>query len=334
MITAFGTNDPLTAKIYSKDWIDSSIDRSYFSRHGFVGEDPSAYPIWLRRDLQAQQGDTIYLGNVQELDNAGVSGDNQMEDSEEEMDTYDDALIVDQVRNAVRLEGRMTEQRAAAKLRKYVKSILKNWMANKIDQDGFTAMSSSPTRVFYGGTSTATSDITSSSKLTTTVVSKLVANAQSVTPEIMPVMVDGVEVWVVVASISAGYDFKQTAASSGGIQDFLEQAMPRGSKNPLFTRANFYWDGAVIHTHRHVSTATTWGAGGDQPGASNLFMGAHAGALGYAKKRIWVEKLFDYDNSPGACVGAIYGWTKLTFNSEDSACQMARTYATTITEST
>jgi len=296
-VTAFGTNDALTAKVYSADWIDSSIDRSYFNKNGFIGEDEENSIIWLRRELEAKKGDTIYLGNVQELSNAGVPGDNEMEGSEEDLDTYDDSLIVDQIRNAVRLEGAMTEQRAAADLRKYMNSTLKNWMANKIDQDGFTALTTSPTRIIYAGAATGTSSITSSTKLVYTTVSQAVVNGRQVTPEIRPVMVDGKEVFVLVTSLGAGYDFKQTAASSGGIQDFLKDAMPRGTSNPLFTRANFYWDGVLIHDHRHVPTVSTWGSGGDQPGASNIFMGAHAGAIGYAKRRIYKEKLFDSTGS-------------------------------------
>lgn len=333
-VTAFATNDPLTAKIWSKDWIDSSIDRSYFKRNGFIGTDEDNSIIWQRTELEKQKGDTIYLGNVQELTNAGISGDNEMENNEEELDTYDDSLVIDQVRNAVRLEGQMTIQRAATDLRKYIRNCLRNWMANKIDQDIFTAMGTSGTRVFYGGSATSTATISSSSKLYTPLISKARANAVQVTPEIKPVMVDGKEIYVLVSSIGANYDLKQTLDTTGGLKDVLWYAMPRGAKNPLFTRAALYWDGVVIHEHRHVATVTNWGSGGDQPGATNLFMGASAGAIGYAKNRIWKEKLFDYDNSPGVCVGAIFGVTKLVFNSEDHATQLLRTYSTEIAETT
>ena len=333
-VTAFATNDPLTAKIWSRDWIDSSVNRSYFTSNGFIGPDESNSIIWKRTELEKQKGDTIYLGNIQELTNAGITGDNEVENSEEELDSYDDSLIIDQVRNAVRLEGRMTEQRAATGLRKYIRNCLRNWMANKIDQDIFTALGSAGTRVFYGGTATATNGISSSTKLTTGLVSKLRANAVQVTPEIQPVMVDGRELWVLVTSIGANYDLKQNLDTDGGIKDILWYAGVRGAKNPLFTRASLYWDNVVIHEHRHIATVTNWGSDNAQPGATNLFLGNSAGAIGYAKNRIWKEKLFDYDNSPGICVGAIFGVTKLVFNSEDHATQLARTYSTAITEST
>ena len=329
-VTAFATGDPLTQKLWAKDWIDSSIDRSYFKRNGMIGTDEANSIIWKRTDLQNQKGDTIYLGNVQELTNAGISGDNAMEGQEEELDTYDDSLVIDQIRNAVRLEGAMTIQRAATSLRRYIRNVLRNWLANKIDQDIFTALGSSPTRVFYGGTATATTNITSSDTITFAVISKMKTNAIKITPEIKPVMVDGMEIHVLVIHPEVYYDLKADSTYYG----FLEYAQPRGMKNPLWTRSRLYADGVVIHEHRHVATATNWGSGSDQPGATNLFLGASAGAIAFAKQRIWKEKLFDYDNSPGACVGSIFGVTKLVFNSEDLACQALRTYKTAITEST
>lgn len=328
MITAFATGDPMTQKVWAKDWIDSSIDRSYFKSNGFVGTDPEDSIIWLRKDLQNQKGDTIYLGNVQELNNAGVTGDNQLEESEEELTHYDDSLIIDQVRNAVRLEGAMTIQRAATDLRKYIRNVLRNWMANKIDQDGFTALLSSPTRVFYGGSATAISGLTSSDKLTVALISKMVVNAVQITPEIKPITVDGSKLWVLVAAPEACYDLKASDTTYTGA---LQYAVPRGKDNPLFKNSYWYWDGVVIHAHRHIPTADNYGTT-NLHGSANLFLGAGAGAIGYAKERIWKEKLFDYDNSPGVAVGSIYGWTKLVFNSEDNAAQVVRVYCTDISE--
>lgn len=330
-VTAFATGDPLTAKVWAKDWIDSSIDRSYFKSNGFIGEDPENSIIWQKNDLENQKGDTIYLGNVQELSNAGITGDNEAEGNEEELQTYDDSLVIDQVRNAIRLEGAMTIQRAATDLRKYLRNVLRNWMANKIDQDGFTALSSGPTRVFYGGTATAISGLTSSDKLTVTLIAKMKVNAEKVTPEIKPVTIDGARMWVLVGAPESCYDLKLSDTTFTGA---LQYAAERGKNNPLFKNNYWYWDGVVIHSHRHVSTADNYGSTGALHGAANLFLGAGAGAIGYAKQKIWKEKLFDYDNSPGVLCGSIYGWTKLVFNSEDHAVQVVKVYATEITEGT
>lgn len=328
-VTAFATGDTLTEKVWATDWIDASIDYSFFSNHGLISPGHDNV-IEDRRDLKNRQGDTIYLGEIVELTGSGVSGDNILEGSEEEMLHYDDSLIIDQVRNAVRLEGAMTEQRAAADLRKYMKSVLKKWMANKITQDMFTGLATSPTRIFYGGTATATTDITSSDKLSVTPLSKAAANCEIVTPEISPVTVDGMTLFVCITRPECVYDLR---ISDTVIQSSLYYAMERGIKNPLFTRAELYWNGNVIHSHRYVSTAENWGSSGAIHGCSSLFLGAHAGAIAFAKQKIWKEKLFDYDNSPGVCVGAIWGFTKLVFDSEDSATIVIRTYMTEITES-
>ncbi len=329
-VTAFATGDALTQKIWAKDWIDSSMNYSYFRRNGFLSTNQQNAIIWERTDLKSQKGDTVYLGNIQELSNAGITGDNAMEGSEEEMPSYDDALIIDQVRNAVRLEGAMTIQRAATNLRKYVRNVLRNWMANKIDQDIFSALGSSPTRVFYGGTATSIDTISSSSLLDITIISKARVNAGKTTPMIKPAMVDGKEIYALVCAPEAAYDLKAASTFSNPLQ----YAVPRGAKNPLFTKSYWFWDGVAIHDHRHVALSSTWGSGGNVNGATNLFLGLGSGAIGFAKERIWKEKLFDYDNSPGACVGAIFGVTKMVFNSEDLGLQVIRTYRTSIAEST
>lgn len=114
--------------------------------------------------------------------------------------------------------------------------------------------------------------------------------------------------------------------------DFLEawkHAQIRGDKNPLFKgtehggKEGIYIDGLNILEYRHVyntrgaTDGSKWGSGGHVDGQRVLLCGAQA--LGYAdldrQAPIWVEKDFDYDNSPGISIGRQYGLKKPTFNS-------------------
>lgn len=104
-------------------------------------------------------------------------------------------------------------------------------------------------------------------------------------------------------------------------------ARERGEANPIFKgtphggREGIYIDGLNILEYRHVyntkgaADGSKWGSGGHVDGQAVLLMGAQA--LGYAdldrQQPIWVEKDFDYDNSPGISIGRRYGLLKPQF---------------------
>lgn len=312
-VTAFATGDTLTEKVWSKKTIDLGMDRSYFQQNGYVGEDENNIIIKYT-ELQKGKGDVIYLPAVGELDSSGVTGDHPMEENEEELPFYDDSVTIDQVRNAVRIEGAMTEQRTSIMLRRRARTALSNWLANLITQDTFTALGSSPTRVVYGGDATTTATIESGDYLTTTLLSKASTIAEKNTPEILPIMKGGAPVFVCCAAPDSAYDLKISDSVWG---QAMREAMPRGSNNPLFKNAYGMWDGTVIQKHKYVTIGSAYGSGSNLTGAENLFMGKAAGAWAFAKMKFFKEKMFDYDNSPGVCVGTIWGVTKLVINSED-----------------
>lgn len=104
-------------------------------------------------------------------------------------------------------------------------------------------------------------------------------------------------------------------------------AQQRGDENPLFKgtpRAGtkgIYIDGLNIMEYRHVFNTTgaasgsKWGSAGTIDGQRILLCGAQA--LGYADVMgpKWVEKDFDYDNSPGISIAKIIGFKKPVFPS-------------------
>jgi N4-gp56 family major capsid protein len=75
-------------------------------------------------------------------------------------------------------------------------------------------------------------------------------------------------------------------------------------------------DGVMVHEYRHVpntlglSSGSKWGSGGTVDGNAALFLGAQALAMADIGDAEWVEKNFDYDNSPGISTGKIFGFLK------------------------
>lgn len=113
-------------------------------------------------------------------------------------------------------------------------------------------------------------------------------------------------------------------------KDFMEvwkYAQQRGDENPIFKGTpiggtkGIYIDGLNIMEYRHVYNTTgaasgsKWGSSGTVDGQRVLLCGAQA--LGYADIMgpKWVEKDFDYDNSPGISVAKILGFKKPVFPS-------------------
>jgi len=329
-VTAFATGDTLTEKAWSKKVIKLGMDRSYFEQNGYVGEDKNNIIIRYT-ELDKRKGDVIYLPASGELTGGGVSGDSIMEDNEEALPTYDESVTIDQIRNAVRIEGAMTEQRTSIELRRIARDALADWLANKITEDTFSALNGSPTRALFGGDATTKATIEAGDYMTTTLLSKASTIAEKNTPELKPVTKGGAQVFVCVCAPDSAYDLKVSDSVWGQAQ---REAMPRGSTNNLFKNAYGMWDGVVIQKHKYITVSSVFGASANLTGSENLFLGRGSGAWAFAKNKFWKEKTFDYANSPGVCIGAIYGVIKLVFNSEDNGVISIVTYRTNNAEAT
>lgn len=322
----FTTANALTSQTWQKSWWIESKKKSYFYAQGLVGANEASYPIVEFPDLEQNQGYQHTFGQIRDLSGAGVTGDSTMEGNEEAPLTYDDQITLNQYRNAIRTQGRLSEQYKSDKdTRKWATKLLDRWMAQKIDQDIFDALGTSPTKVIYGGDATGTDSIEAGDYFTTALISKAVAYAGKATPEIVPIPWNGKDLFVCIISPDQSFDMKTRDANWGQAQ---REARQPGLDNPIFTGAEGMWDGAVIHKHRRIATSAVWGSGSNLTGATALFLGLQAAGIAYAKKKIWDEKLFDYGNKAGFCIGAIYGVTKAVFNSADNGLVAIRTYRT------
>lgn len=305
------------AAIAVQKWADDILlelpERIFWGQ--YMSEDIEAI-IHVRNELNKQQGEKITFVLSRQLSGSGISGDSTLEGSEEAVTFYSDDVTLNQFRNAVRLAGRLSEKRTAFNQAKTAKQLLKDWLADLIDNDIFTALSTSPSagRVVYGEGASSTATILTSSKLTLALISKAKTVARKATPQIYPVMIEGGEYFLLVIAPDCLYDLKVGDPAWAQAQ---RDAQTRGTSNPLFTGSEGLWDGVVIRSSNRVGLATNWGAGGNLPGATNLFCGRQAGVFAWGDTPSWVEKSFDYGNKRGYAVGAIYAVTKAVYNSVD-----------------
>ena len=111
----------------------------------------------------------------------------------------------------------------------------------------------------------------------------------------------------------------------------MKFARERGESNPLFkgtgmggTGSGIYINGLNIMQYRHVYNTTgaasgsKWGSGGTINGARALLMGAQALAIADIGVPKWVEKDFDYDNSPGVSIAKLFGMKKPVWRSQQT----------------
>lgn len=321
--TSFATGDALTKKVWEEQLFRESQKMSYFDK--FKGSTPDAL-LYTKTNLEKDQGDRITFGLRMRLSGAGVTSGQILEGNEEKLTTYSFNLTLEQYRHAVRDSGAMDRQRAVFQIDDESEAALKVWGAEKIDSLCFSAIQSSPTKVFYktgastflaGSAATAKAALSAANSLLTLNFISFVkawaktGGARTYVP-IRPVRVDGRDYYVLLVHPDVMFDLK----ADSSFQQALRDAEIRGPTNPLFQGATAIWDGVVIHEHENITVAAD-GGGASVPWASCVFMGAQALCMGYGKRPEMKEDVFDYGNEHGYAWETITAVSKPQFNSLD-----------------
>ncbi len=328
----------LTAKVWSKQlWVEAQKEL-WFGKMASKME-PTAEKveasgvgsiICIKEDLTKEAGDTITVPLLIKLTGDGKTGDDKLEDEEEDLTFYDFAVTVNQLRNGVRTPGLMAEQKRAFSMRSAAKVALKIWLKEKMDDEMFYALSYSPTtnrRRIAGGRADMTA-ITTGDTFGTLDISLCKRKAKMANPKIRPAIVDGKEMFVMVIH---PYQSKALVAEDAW-KNAQRYAGVRGEKNPIFSGALGIWDGVLVHEHESIFVAAS---GAQLPGTAEncaetsaraLFLGAQSGVYAYAKHTNWIEESFDYQNQTGFATAIIYEAAKTIFNSEDYGVIALDTY--------
>ncbi len=323
--------------LYEKELLVEAIEAMWLSQ--FMGQTQKA-PIYLKTDFKKEKGDRITYGLAVKLSGEGKDGDDEIEGEEEEPDVYDQTLAINQKRNAVRLKGKMDEQKAAYNMRTMAKELLSVWLSEIFEKEGFRKLgglvaytfSNTPTapstnRVVYGGDATSDSDIDSGDTMTLQLIFKLSTKAATVTPKIKPVKYNGKDYLILLIHPYQRYSLIQ----DNDFLVFMKDAEVKGKDNPLISGADAVVDNIIIHSHNYVPTFSTWGATANLPGARALLLGAQALAVGLGDAGAgWNEKDFDMGNKWAIACGRVFGMQKAKFNSEDFGVIAVDTYAATV----
>ena len=315
------------AQLWYKELFADAKKITFFER--FISTSPNS-PIQEVSDLTAQPGDRINFGLSTRLGGTGIAGDSALEGSEAAISSYNQTVIVNQLRQGVLLTGRMDEQKVAYSMRNDAKEKLKIWWAERIDQEcidklaGVTTSTfantpdapSAGTSVWAGGVS-ADGSLTAAMTMDTKVIDKAKQTAMLATVKVRPIRLEdeeymGTAVYILIIHPWAAADLRKDPVWNQAQRD----ANVRGSDNPILSGALGIYNGVVVYEHELMYKDATGGSGGASI-ARGVLLGQQAAIVGYGSDDQWVEKSFDYGNQWGIAAGRIFGVQKTRFNSVD-----------------
>lgn len=361
--TEFGVNHSLSNKLFSKQLANEAIRRTFIGR--FIGKGKDAI-VQEHVDLKKSAGDQITYGLRAQLQGDGVQGDATLEGSEEAMQFFNDSIVVNQLRHAVRIDGKMTEQRVPYPLRSEAKDGLADWWAERMDVSffnqicGYTpqtdtkytgnnAVSAPSTnrKVLAGTGNSNDEDLASSDTFTLDLIDKAREKAETASmaeetgPLIRPVKMMGEDFYTMFLHDFQVYDLR-TNTASGQWLDIQKAAMQGGdvTKNPIFTGALGVYNGVILHKAKRVTKGVNSSTGAAIDTVRRAVLcGAQSAAIAFGgdsgpSRFNWREEMFDYGNQLGVKGGSIFGLKKCKFspetgstNAEDFGTVVVSSYA-------
>lgn len=315
--TVVGTGNALTQKLQSASLFVETLEALFFDKMMGDEEDPSAI-IVRKTELEREAGDSITVGFVPALVGTATIDDAVLEGEEEAINLFSDNVILQQRRHAVKLGGRMTEKRTRFNLRETARRLLTVHNGDTADNVVFDGFESSPTQQFFPGSATSTATITAADKIDFTVISRAAAFAKgTASPRIPPVTIAGTDWFVFIMHPHVAFDLKEDARYEQVQREVRMRAAEQD--HPLLMGALGAWDGVLLFESSRVAIATNFGAGANLAGATNSFLGRHAGLWAWGDFPRLAEKADDFGNKYKVAVISMYGFTKTVFNASDLA---------------
>jgi N4-gp56 family major capsid protein len=344
----FGTNDSQTVKIWGKKLMKVALGQTLFFKK-FLGTGEDALIYW-HKDLEKANGDQIKYDLLVELGQDGVTGSNELEGNEENLDFQQDTINIEQLRHATGWTL-MSSQRTVHDLRDSATWALGRWWARKFESymfrylcgditinhaqaggtvAGTTAYDSN--HVVYAGSATSEATLTTNDRFTLPLIDYCIENAKTQDNRMVPVMIDGKQHWVMVLHPFSVTDLKLNVGGSTSSKwmEIQREANNRGKDNPIFTGALGVYNNTILFESQDIFKSR---AAADASGEvrRNLFLAARAGcfAMGNAYDKMeqkkmggnnllnWFEYFRDANDKRFVKAGCVFGIKKSVFDGED-----------------
>lgn len=134
------TDEQLTA--WGKKFWHHARTNAFISK--FTGSGVNAMIDRTTELKKSKKGNRAVITLLADMRSDGVMGDARLEDNEEALQSFETVILFDQIRNANRIAGRMTDHKSVVNFRGASESALGYWAADRIDQMAFLSLSSVP----------------------------------------------------------------------------------------------------------------------------------------------------------------------------------------------
>ena len=341
-LTGYGVNHPLAVKVWANGIEREALKRTYIGK--FIGKSKNSL-IYRKDELSKGPGDRIRCGLRMQLSGDGVEGDATLEGNEEALTTFNDDLIINQLRHAVRSEGKMSEQRVPFSVREESRDGLADWWSDRWDTVFFNHIcgNNAVTDTKFGGGNTIVAPSagrqlwtevgtsadegldSTGDEMELTILDRALTVAKTATPLIRPIRYQGGDYFIVFLHPFQVYQLR-TTTSTGQWLDIQKAAMSGGkvADNPIFTGALGMYNNMILHESTRVTTGVNSSTGAAIANVRRAVLcGAQSATMGFGREGSrpgnfdWKEELFDYGNQLGVSAGAIYGLKKAQYNSVD-----------------
>ena len=298
-VTSIGTSHGLTVSQWSSELFKKYQELTFFGKFKGVG---GKSIVQVKRDLEKKAGDAITFGFSNSIRGAsaitgntpveGFDGTNYVSNNQAMTYNYQ-RVVIDQVRQSVKIAGLMDEKRVAFDMRNDAKAQLTDWMAYNEDSAIFTAVNSADVVLssFITGTGLTYDAIVDMKKEAMFPSTDNIGTGKK-TRKIEPIKLEGGEEYFIL-----GVNPSDAAAfrKSSDFKTFNQYAADRGMNNPIFTGALGVFNGVIVHEHSGFAVGAP------------VLMGANAVFLAYGKEILYGEDTFDYDNHTGFMIGSVRG---------------------------
>ena len=321
-ITSIATTHDLTQQAWEAKLYKKYQEGTFFGKFKGMGQ---GSVVQVKRQLEKVPGDAITFGLSDSIRGAaGVTGNTPLEGHDgtnyvtnnEEMVFHDQRVVIDQIRQSVKIAGKMDEKRVAFNMREEAKDKLTDWMSYNEDQSLFSALDNADE---IGGTGSAIDTLfgTTHTSLTYDAIVDMkkeamfptannITGGAATSRKLEPVKIaGGEEVFILGVNPTDAANFRK----SDDFKNFNQNADMRGSGNAIFTGSLGTFNNVVIHEHSSFTAGKP------------VLMGANALFLAYGKEIMYGEKMFDYDNQVGFMIGSIRGTALAKFVNEAGTSQ-------------
>lgn len=255
--------------------------------------------VLMKNDLEKQKGDTQNFSMIARLSGDGVTGDDDLEGQEESQDSFNEQVAIDQIRNGIRLTGKLDDQKVSydqiAPARENLRVWLKEFTIRQVmlkaggvtnttltDTSGTTiagraTWSNTPdfipdadtdytgTRLRYmnaGGVSA--NSMTASHTLSLDTVTESATKATLANPKIQKISMNGDDFYVMYVHPLCARDLRK----SSDWKTAQQNARERSESNPVFRGALGFWSNVLLLENEFVPWLDVSAAGNSFRGAS------------------------------------------------------------------